>query len=319
MTETIAPKKKSTAFYIKRTIGLILLLAMAAVFSYSAYTKIGTGEGVDPFAWTFIDMGINSQLWAGVIARVMVGMEFLIAGLLLAHIFLRSFTYPATITVLSIFTIYLVFQIMLHGNTGNCGCFGDELKMTPLEGILKNLAMIAVTIALYYLYPIKPYKYQEWISVVIGMVAIVLPFILDPINASLNPTAVKKDIDMTVLYEKEQKPSIELRKGKHIVAFMSLTCPHCKKAAKKFAIVHEQNPDIPIFFVLAGNPKNIKSFFDETKSKNVPHVLFRDPENFLNMEGSGVPAIFYINNSVIEYDANYFQLDPQFMKEWLRK
>ena len=55
MTETIAPKKKSTAFYIKRTIGLILLLAMAAVFSYSAYTKIGTGEGVDPFAWTFID------------------------------------------------------------------------------------------------------------------------------------------------------------------------------------------------------------------------------------------------------------------------
>jgi thiol-disulfide isomerase/thioredoxin len=319
MTEITAQEKKSTSFYIKRITGLILLLALATVFSYSAYTKIGAGEGVDPFAWTFIDMGINSQLWAGVIARVMVGMEMLIAALLVCHIFLRSFTYPFTIAVLVIFTIYLVIQIALHGNTGNCGCFGEELEMTPLNAIWKNLVMIAVTISLYYLYPVKPYKHQDKISIFIGLVAIALPFVLDPINASSTPKPENKQIILHALYEKEQKPRVELRTGKHIVAFMSLTCPHCKKAAKKFAIVHENNPEIPLFFVLAGNPKNLKPFFDETKSEKVPHVLFRDPENFLKMAGSGVPAIFYINNSVIEYEANYFQLDPQFMKEWLRK
>jgi thiol-disulfide isomerase/thioredoxin len=319
MTEITAPEKKTTAFYIKRTIGIILLLALAAVFSYSAYTKIGAGEGVDPFTWTFIDMGINSQLWAGVLARVMVGLEFLIAALLLLHIFLKSFTYPATITVLSIFTIYLIIQIALHGNTGNCGCFGEELKMTPLNGIWKNLAMIAATAALIYLYPVKPYRGQMWIGPVVGMIAIVMPFILDPINASLIPTAVKRSIDLSPLYEKEKKPEVELREGKHIVAFMSLTCPHCRKAAKRFAIIHDNNPEIPVFFVLAGNPKNLKPFFEETESEKVPHVLFRDPDNFLKMAGSGVPAIYFINNSVVEREANYFQLDPQYMKQWLGK
>lgn len=317
MTEIFASAPRTKGFYIKRILGLILLLALAAVFLYSAYTKIGPPDYAQPFTWTFIDMGINSQLWAGVIARVMVGMEIMIALFLLSHIFLRSFTYPATITVLAIFTVYLVIQLILHGNSGDCGCFGEKLPMTPLEGILKNIVMIAVTISLYYLYPVKPYRHQEWISIVIAMAAIVIPFIIDPVNSDGNPKIVHEAINMDVLYEAEKKPPVELRKGKHIVAFMSLTCPHCRKAAKKFAIIKETNPGIPLFMVLAGNPKNLLEFFEDTRSEKVPHVLFRDPENFLKMAGNGVPAIFYIDNGVKERDANYLQLDPEYMKEWL--
>ncbi len=327
MTENLAPIKHTTGFYIKRTIGLILLLTLAAVFLFSALTKIGLGvrenyslywtfQGVDQFTWTFIDMGINSQLWAGVIARVMVALEFMIGIFLLAHIFLKSVTYPITIAILSIFTIYLFILMGIHGNTGDCGCFGEQVIMTPLQGIIKNVIMIAVVVALMYLYPVKPYKHQEWIALVIAMGAIVTPFIMDPINASTTPTAINEAIDLTPLYEKEKVPQVELRKGKHIVAFMSLTCPHCRKAAKKFGIIHQTNPDIPIYMVLAGNPKNVTPFFQETKSEKVPYILFRDPENFLKMAGPAVPAIYFIDNGVKEKEANLFQLDPQYMKEW---
>ena len=327
MTENFAPTTRTKGFYFKRTIGLILLLTLAAVFLFSALTKIGLGvadnyslywtyQGVDQFTWTFIDMGIDSQLWAGVIARVMVGLEFMIALFLLAHIYLKSVTYPATIAILGIFTIYLFILMGVHGNTGDCGCFGEQVIMTPLQGILKNLAMIAVTVALMFLYPVKPYKYQEWIAVVIAMGVIVTPFIMDPINAGTTPTAINGEIDLTPLYEKEKVPQVELREGKHIVAFMSLTCPHCRKAAKKFAIIHQNDPTIPIYMVLAGNPKNVTPFFQETKSEKVPHILFRDPDNFLKMAGPAVPAIYFIDNGVKEREATLFQLDPQYMKEW---
>lgn len=316
MTDNFAPTQRNTAFYIKRTIGLILLLALAAVFLYSGYTKIGAGSGADPFTWTFIDMGMNSLLWAGVLARVMVGLEFMIAIFLLAHIFLRSVTYPLTIGILSLFTIYLLILLATKGNVGDCGCFGDEHAMTPVQGIIKNVIMLAVTFALMYLYPVKPYKGQEWIAVIVAMVCIVLPFILDPIDAGATPKTINEKIDLTPLYQKEKVPQVELREGKHIVAFMSLTCPHCRKAAKKFAIIHEHDPELPLYFVLAGNPKNLLSFFKETGSEKVPHILFRDPENFLKMAGDAVPAIFFIDNSVKEREANYFQLDPQYMKEW---
>lgn len=295
---------------------MILLLALAAVFLYSGYTKIGAGSGADPFTWTFVDMGMNSLLWAGVLARVMVGLEFMIAIFLLAHIFLRSVTYPLTIGILGLFTVYLLILLVTKGNTGDCGCFGDQLQMTPVEGIIKNVIMLVVTIALIYLYPVKPYKGQEWISIVVAMACIVLPFILDPLDASPTPKVINEKIDLTPLYEKEKVPQVELRQGKHIVAFMSLTCPHCRVAAKKFAIIHERHPELPIYFVLAGNPKNLIPFYKETGSEKVPHILFRDPEKFLGMAGNAVPAIYFIDNSVKERDANYFQLDPSYMEEW---
>lgn len=315
--EAFAHAPRKIRFTAKNIIGFVLLLALAAVFGYSAYTKIGPPDYAQTFTWTFIDMGINSQLWAGVLARVMVGLEIMIALYLLAHIFLRSVTYPLTIGLLVIFCIHLAIQIALFGNDGNCGCFGDAVSMTPLEGILKNLIMIAVAVVLYFIYPASPYKKPEWIlALTIAMASIIAPFVIDPLMGD-TPKVVKQSINMDALYELEQPPKVDLRKGKHIVVYMSLMCPHCRKAAKKLVIVQKNNPEIPIYVVLTGDQENKAKFFSDTKAYSLPYVFLEDQAAFRAMAGDGVPAIYFINNSVIERDANYFQLDPQYMKEWL--
>src|SRR5690606_35750896 len=111
-------------------------------------------------------------------------------------------------------------------------------------------------------------------------------------------------LDLTPLYyssNSQNKPApIELRKGKHIVAFMSLTCSHCKKAAFLLQVIHRQHPELPIFFVLNGHPDFLEDFFNETHAKGVPHILFRGGDEFQSMAGPGVPAIYYIHNSIIE-------------------
>src|SRR4051812_39334710 len=134
--------QRGAAFYIKRSIGLILLLALSGVFFYSGYSKIYSDNAFDNFQWSFLDLGFSSILVSGIIARLMIGLEFLLGLFLLLHIFLRRFTYPSVIAILSVFIVYLIIILLKQGNSGNCGCFGDKLAMTPLAAIWKNIAMI---------------------------------------------------------------------------------------------------------------------------------------------------------------------------------
>jgi glutaredoxin len=313
----VTTDKKNFSFYIKRISGLILLLALAAVFLFSAISKL---SDIEPFEWTFIDIGISNMLWASVIAHIFIGLEFLIALFLLFHIYLKQVTYPVTIALLLLLTGYLIILIVQQGNNGNCGCFGNWLYMHPLDAIWKNLAMIAATVLLIYIYPIRPYKNQEWISAVLGMASLVATFIVSPLNTNHKPEVSNEPLQLNLLYaDSTNRPNIELRTGKHIIVYMSLTCPHCKKAAYLLHILKRQNPQIPVYLVISGHPDNKKAFFDETKAGDLPYLLFKDTDAFQEMAGPGVPAIYWVNNSVIERESTYLQLDPADIKEWLSK
>ena len=94
---TISPKAKSI-------FGLILLLTLSGIFIFSALTKF---VAIEPFEWTFMDMGFPN-MFSFFLARFFIGLEFLLAFFMLAHIFLKKFTYPITNLFLIAMTIYLV-------------------------------------------------------------------------------------------------------------------------------------------------------------------------------------------------------------------
>ncbi len=323
MTIDLNPQfnKQEPLFLVKRIIGAILLVAMAGVFIFSGWSKMHNDNAFDNFQWTFLDMGISSMLVAGIIARVMIGLEFVLALFLLFHIFLKEFTYKAIIAVLGIFCVYLLFVLMKQGNTGNCGCFGDKLAMTPLAAIIKNLVMMAATVVLMKIYPVKLFKTnQEIISIPIAGLGFTIAFLLNPVNTSSAPVAFNKPIELNRLYKYTPAPETDLRTGKHIIAFMSLTCPHCKKAAYLLQIIHREHPDYPIFMVIDGSDTFKKSFFEETHAEAVPHIIYQHTDDFVEMAGhDGVPAIYWVNNGIAEYKSKYayYQLDPKYMKEWI--
>ncbi len=303
-------------FILKRSFGLLLLLAMSAVFFYSASSKL---YSIEAFEWTFVDIGISNYTIATIFARLLIGLEFAIGAFLLFHIYLSKVTYPITIGLLSIFTIYLIILLAVNGNKGDCGCFGEELPMTPLQGILKNVVMIVVTLILMAIYKVKTKSWQLYTGMVLVMGALVVPFVIYPLSIGSQPMQVDKEIDLDALYENDIKPDVELREGKHIISFMSLTCPHCRKAAKIFHILKKRYPEYPIQFVLTGHKDHEESFFEETSSRNVPHIILKDKAAFIEMAGSSVPAIYWVNNSRIEYKGNYMQLDPAVIEDWLKQ
>ena len=313
----MANERRAAADIVRRLTGLLLLLSLAAVFLLSGWSKLQT---IEPFTWSFIDILPVGITTASIIARLFIGLEWAIGAWLIAHLFLRSLTYKATIGLLLLLTAYLVLLIIQQGNNGNCGCFGEWLYMKPVAAIWKNIGMIAVTALLYFIYPSRPYNQQLYVAFALTVAAFTVPFVLEPVPIHGKGTIMHEAINLNPLYESGMpKPSIDLRKGKHIICYFSTTCPHCKKGAYLLQILHRRYPELPVFMVLNGTESLQQSFFAETKSASVTHTLLSSTPAFSSMAGAYVPAIFWVNNSVIERKTYYTELEPQAIKAWLHQ
>jgi len=304
---------------------ILLSVALGLVFIYSGYTKLD--PVIETFEFTFVDIGIGNWYTAPVIARVLIGLEFFIGFLLIINYNLKKFTLPLTIGLLVFFCVYLILQIALTGNNGNCGCFGEHIKMTPLQAIIKNIVMIVVAVPIYLFWQGWKVKYNKLFSAFFGLTAVLLPFLLNPVDYAYSSNNLEEKInyplDLNLIYNPEdtskiETPKKELRSGKHVLAFLSLKCPHCRIAAKKFRLINKNNPELPIYFVLNGDKKDLKDFYDDTKTEKIP-ASFVLGKAFVNLAGTNLPRIYYIDNSIVIKKVDYYELNQYKMEDWVNK
>jgi hypothetical protein len=150
-------------------------------------------------------------------------------------------------------------------------------------------------------------------------------FFIYPVDAlhtsSVNKEAVNYRVPLELMYDSTQtkKPGIDLTKGKHIVAFLSLTCPHCRIAAKKLYVIHKKNPDIPLYFALNGDKELLPDFFEDTHTASIPHSLFLGPDKWLKVAGFSLPNIMYLNNSIVRQKCNGAEIEQEDMEKWLKQ
>jgi hypothetical protein len=293
----------------------------------SGYLKL---YPIEPFEYNFVRLGIANWYTAPVIARGLISIEFILGLLLLFQMPFGKRTLQATIALLIFFTLYLLFQLLTEGNVGNCGCFGTYLEMTPLESIVKNMMMMGIALWLlltrqYSMQWIlqKP-KWKEAVLIFVLGVSIPLPYLLNTPEFVIQNQFEKKSIAYTLnlspLYnEEERRPNVDLRKGKHILSLMSLRCEHCKKAAFKMAIMYKRHPEIPFFNLYKGNPdKYLRSFFEFTHADSIPYMIYNS-DHFITLSGGELPAIYWLNDGVVENTSTYLTLNETEILRWLQK
>ena len=151
-----------------------------------------------------------------------------------------------------------------------------------------------------------------------------MPFILNPVDLDYSEAYLNKQeddfkLELDSLYDnaKLNIPPKTLSEGKQIITFMSLTCSHCRIAAKKMRIIHERNPQIPFYFVLNGKDENLQPFFEDTHTNDIPHCILNG-RNFIYLCGTNIPCIFLVNNSIVEHNVNYIDLDQSEIEKWLK-
>jgi uncharacterized membrane protein YphA (DoxX/SURF4 family) len=307
---------------ILKIILFLLSITLGLVFIYSGYTKL---YPIEPFELTFVDIGISGWKLAPFIARFMIGLEFFIGIMLISSLYVK-FTQKLTIATLAFFCVYLLLVILNTGNNGNCGCFGNAISMTPLQAIIKNIIMIAASLVLLiYHKGINLTSLGKWLSITFAFTSLAMPHILNYVDFSYSQAYLTKkedqfklELDSVYKDAKKHTPPKSLSNGKHVLAFMSLTCPHCRIAAKKMKLIKEKNPAISIYFILNGEDKNINPFFEETKATNIDYCILNG-KNFVYLAGLDMPAIYMINNSVVEHWVNYMELDQSEIENWLAK
>jgi hypothetical protein len=134
-------------------------------------------------------------------------------------------------------------------------------------------------------------------------------------------TAVRDQSDgiTTILYKVVDKIDtiIDITRGKHIVVFLSASCPHCRLAAKKLLVFKKQSPDFPLIFVLFNNKLRLPGFYDDTKTESIPRILMNSREGFTKLTEGIFPRIFYVDGGTVVYETNYFLVDKNDIEQWL--
>ena len=273
---------------------------IGVIFIFSGIVKL---IPIEPFELKFVELGVANWTYAPYFARFIIGIELLLGALLIVNIKPKLTSY-ATLGLLLFFTIYLMMDILYNGNEGNCGCFGTLIKMTPLESIVKNMAMIPLVLVLIFLTK-RELNYKLYILLpFILITSFALPFILYPvdnvesyINANTEtvnyPFPIKSIPDFSIAGKR-----IDLSKGSYILAFMSLNCPHCKKAAYKLYILNKQKKLPNVYFIFIGMDEMVSEFVKETKA-DFPYYIYNEKE-FFDIAGSSVPKILVVKEGIVK-------------------
>lgn len=304
---------------LKNIILYTLSILLGGLFIISAYLKV---TEIELFELNLVDTGLVGWKFAKWIALLIISSELFLGLLIILNFRLRQFTLLLSSGLLLIFTVYLLGLLLTKGNQENCNCFGSLLMMNPIESILKNVFLLVITFILYRYHNGLEWEYPKLIISGTIIISFGIPSALDIITSSSTNQTVQistsRNIELNKLYSGSTftKPSQEIRKGKHIVAFFSLTCPSCLMAAYKFSIIRKANPAIPVYFILFGRVEEISQFLAKSKSYSIPHTLLLT-KDFINLVGSEVPVIVYLENGVVKKEINFLQIDQKDIENWL--
>ena len=120
----------------------ILRIGIGGMFVIAAILKL---MSIDEFEIYIYSFNVLSFLLTSFVSRIIIAGEFIL-GLFLILKVNYKFTWNATMTVLILFTLFLIYTAIFRNDT-NCHCFGELVELSPVESIIKNvIAMILLSI-----------------------------------------------------------------------------------------------------------------------------------------------------------------------------
>lgn len=307
---------------MKKITLILLSLITGIVFLFSGYSKLFP---IEPFEYQLVELGIANWQLSLILARLIIGFEFFLGILFLFNYRLKSFTSKITIITLIIFSIQLIFTLIIKGNETDCGCFGQLFPMTPLQALLKNSILILICLIMLKHSNDHFNKFKS-IKFYLLLISITSVFIFNAVDFNYSKNYLNKPYDnftlnIDTLYktnsDKFDPPKVDVRKGKHIISFLSASCQHCKIAAQKMKIIKKKNPSIPIYLFINGEDKDIQLFIKKTECNNIVYTKLNNPF-FVSIAGVHLPVIYYLNNTVVEKQVDYFTLEQYHIENWLK-
>ena len=238
------------------------------------------------------------------LSRLLIAFEFTLSFAFLVPFYFKRITLPLSSAILIFFSLFLSYEVFVLGKwTGNCGCFGQLIPMTPPVSLLKNIIAL-VFLGLMYRKRKDIKESQDpsilyYIGVYIGVFLLI--YLISPKTCICSKTGsvdiVNTELSEEVKILKEKFPT--LASGKAILCFYSPTCSHCMNTAKTLQSVKgKTGVDLHfVVFMIEGEETEakIKKFLAETKLK----ALYTTMEFIDFPTDTDPPAILLVNNGKV--------------------
>ena len=272
-------------------------LLIAAVFLVSAWLKLAP---IEPFELTLVDSGLVPWSISPYAARLLIALEAFIGVGLLFNTKFTKLLLKSGLYLTLFFCVYLLLLWWFRGNDVNCGCFGTRFSMTPIESLLKNALLIIISLGALRLFTPTPRNFKS-IYIVGGLAIAALPFILNP------PDGYFSNIDETQYPYKLRTELIpdtikanipfNMEEGEYLIAFLSISCPHCRVGAQKLSVAAKKH-DLPrIHALFIGDESKMDEFRFESNS-NLPYTIYRE-NSFFKFTKGVLPTFLLVKNGQV--------------------
>lgn len=251
----------------------------------------------------------NIQI-APYLARILISLE-LFLGLGLLSTFFDKIAIRTSILMLIGYTAWLGYLWLIKGESGNCGCFGDKVIMTPAQATFKNF----VTLLLFFFLKEKKnsfptFRFKKVVIVLIILLSISLPLILTPVIFA-KPQIYPKGNEPKLVLSSLTSDSLviqDLSTGNHVIAFFLSSCDHCELAAKRIEPLYQDKKFSAYAFIYNSTKVSATDFVANTRI-SYPYTIVDDLEKIFPIAGNRFPSILIVRDGLIEKQLGFYDLE----------
>jgi hypothetical protein len=266
-----------------------LQLLLSGIFLFSAIAKL---LSLGFFEISLIEQGVTgSRLVAARLARVLIGFELFLGLALLLPYFRKKLIIPLTLATLAGFTIFLVLSLWNATQAENCGCFGDLVKMSTGQSIIKNIVLMALVLLLYQ--RLGPDSKNWRIPTALAIVCIAGIALFYPAQPVENNAFSK-------YRQFEPVGRVDLLTGEHIVAILDPNCERCIETVLELSYLsgeYEVSPNI-VFLFGSDSAADIEMFFATTGTR-YPYAKISSEEMF-SLIGEETPRFYLLKQGDVQ-------------------
>lgn len=302
---------------MKERLARILQILLGLVFIVSAILKIADMDRFEIYVYSYHFFSLNLSF---LVARAAIIVE-LVLGLGLVFNLFHKLMWWGSVLMLLIYTGFLVYALVL-GRTDNCHCFGDYLQFNPWQSILKNVVLLALFAIIY---RVKGRRFKHDVLTFTGIViaCCVAVFVISPPDNYTPNYKASQDLNRDLFEEALQLPpldTIDLQKGKKVVALLSSSCEFCMMAAQKLSLMQQFYgfPEENILYVFMGNEESIHDFYQESESTAYPHVIYEDVLYLLKINNGVFPLVVMMDNGNIIHEYGFRNMKEEEIKEFFK-
>ena len=310
----------------------ILRIGIGGMFVIAAILKL---MSIDEFEIYIYSFNVLNFLLTSFVSRIIIAGEFIL-GLFLILKINYKFTWNATMTVLILFTLFLIYTAIFRNDT-NCHCFGQLVELSPVESIIKNvIAMILLSIDKWTNLKVQSSKFNAQSSTfkvqrsklkaqssklkaqsLIATSTLLIVFVVSPPDVIYNKIySEEKEISSYVLQDSfddiikinfendtivlDSTAVLETRERNLMIAIVSSGCKYCYLGVKKLSMIMKRKGtdtgNVNIF--IWGSDDGILNFIKETDTEDLSYWKI-NPRQAIEITYGRFPVFIWLEDGEI--------------------